>query len=207
MLVLWQMNVGYLKERSISSTLIIISFQNHIHCFSGRKASVTIGEVKKSLETQAAAAAAAKSLQLCPTLCDPIDGHQAPLSLGFSRQDCWSGLPFPFPMHACMQSCFNRVRLCATPWTAAHQAPLSKGFSRQEYWKIGRGYLYKDFIRPLGFFSGFDGNLVFVKLMLIIIWRLKQKGVLSIKNAFSENSRETYKQHLKQAKVVFVLHS
>ena len=41
------------------------------------------------------AAAAAKSLQSCPTLCDPIDGsHQAPPSLGFSRQEHWSGLPF-----------------------------------------------------------------------------------------------------------------
>ena len=29
---------------------------------------------------------------------------------------------------------FSRVRLLATPWTAAHQAPLSMGFSRQEYW-------------------------------------------------------------------------
>ena len=28
----------------------------------------------------------------------------------------------------------NRVRLFATPWTAAHQAPPSMGFSRQEYW-------------------------------------------------------------------------
>ena len=47
-----------------------------------------------------AAAAAAKLLQLCPTLCDPIDGsQQAPLSLGFSRQEHWSGLPFPSPMH------------------------------------------------------------------------------------------------------------
>ena len=35
-------------------------------------------------------AAAAKSLQLCPTLCDPIDGSpQAPPSLGFSRQERW----------------------------------------------------------------------------------------------------------------------
>ena len=42
----------------------------------------------------------AKSLQLCPTLCDPIDGsHQAPLSLGLSRQEHWSGLPFPSLMH------------------------------------------------------------------------------------------------------------
>ena len=45
------------------------------------------------------AAAAAKSLQSCPTLCDPIDGSPlAPLSLGFSRQEYWSGLPFPSPM-------------------------------------------------------------------------------------------------------------
>ena len=43
---------------------------------------------------------ATKSLQSCPTLCDPIDSsHQAPPSLGFSRQEYWSGLPFPSPMH------------------------------------------------------------------------------------------------------------
>ena len=83
----------------------------------------------------AAAAAAAKSLQSCPTLCDPMTtAHRAPLSLGFSRQEYWSGLPFPSPMHACMLSRFSRVRLCGTLWTAAHQAPLSTGFSRQEYW-------------------------------------------------------------------------
>ena len=44
-------------------------------------------------------AATAKSLQSCPTLCDPIDSsHQAPPSLGFSRQEHWRGLPFPSPM-------------------------------------------------------------------------------------------------------------
>ena len=38
--------------------------------------------------------------QLCLTLCDPIDGSPpGPLSLGFSRQEHWSGLPFPSPMH------------------------------------------------------------------------------------------------------------
>ena len=48
-----------------------------------------------------AAAAATKSLQSCPALCDHIDGeaHHAPLSLGFSRQEHWSGFPFPSPMH------------------------------------------------------------------------------------------------------------
>ena len=48
----------------------------------------------------AAAAAAAKSLQLCPTLCDPkTAAQQTSRSLGFSRQEHWSGLPFPSPMH------------------------------------------------------------------------------------------------------------
>ena len=45
-------------------------------------------------------AAAAKSLQSYPTLCDPIDGSPTGSpSLGFSRQEHWSGLPFPSPMH------------------------------------------------------------------------------------------------------------
>ena len=82
-------------------------------------------------------AAAAKSLQPCLTLCNPIDDSpQAPLFLGFSRQECWSGLPFPFPMCACMLSRFTHVRLWVTPWTAAHQTPLSTEFSRQEYWSF-----------------------------------------------------------------------
>ena len=46
----------------------------------------------------AGAAAAAKSMQSFPTLCDPIEAaHQIPPSLGFSRQEYWSGLPFPSP--------------------------------------------------------------------------------------------------------------
>ena len=46
------------------------------------------------------AAAAAASHQSCPTLYDPIDGSlQGSPSLGFSRQEHWSGLPFPSPMH------------------------------------------------------------------------------------------------------------
>ena len=48
--------------------------------------------------SHAAAATSAKSLQLCPTLCDPTDAaHQVPPSLGFSRQEHWSGLPLPSP--------------------------------------------------------------------------------------------------------------
>ena len=42
-------------------------------------------------------AAAAKLLQSCPT--PQMEALQAPPSLGFSRQEHWSGLPFPSPMH------------------------------------------------------------------------------------------------------------
>ena len=56
-------------------------------------------EYLNKITAAAAAAAAAKSLQSCPTLCDPTDSsHQAPPSLGFSRQEHWSELPFPSPM-------------------------------------------------------------------------------------------------------------
>ena len=55
--------------------------------------------VRKCSAAAAAAAAAAKSLQSCPTLCDPRDSSPpGSLSLGFSRQGHWSGLPFPSPM-------------------------------------------------------------------------------------------------------------
>ena len=80
------------------------------------------------------AAAAAKSLQSCPTLCDPIEAaHQVPLSLGFSRQEHWSRLPFPSLMHESEKWKWSRVWLIATPWTVAYQAPPSMGYSRQEY--------------------------------------------------------------------------
>ena len=76
-------------------------------------------------------------VRLCAT--PETAAHQAPPSLGFSRQEHWSGLPFPSPMHESgkwkvkVKSC-SRVRLLETPWTAAYQAPPSMGFSRQEYW-------------------------------------------------------------------------
>ena len=57
------------------------------------------GELTSSLWTLHTAAA--KSLQSCPTLCDPIDGSPpGSPSLGFSRQEYWSGLPFPSPIYA-----------------------------------------------------------------------------------------------------------
>ena len=60
--------------------------------------------------------------------------HQAPPSLGFSKQEYRNGLPFPSPMHACKLSRFSRVRLCVTSWTAAHQALRPQDSLGKEYW-------------------------------------------------------------------------
>ena len=83
-------------------------------------------------------AAPTKSLQSCPTLCDPVDGSPP-------------GSPIPGILQArtlewaavsCSNACkwkvkvksLSHVQLFATPWTAAYQAPLSMRFSKQEYW-------------------------------------------------------------------------
>ena len=89
-------------------------------------------------DTQGAAAAAAKLLQSCPTLCDPIDsstrGSIVPGILQ-ARTLEWVAISFSnaWKWTVKMKS-LSRVRLFATPWTVAYQAPLSMGFSRQEYW-------------------------------------------------------------------------
>ena len=60
------------------------------------------------------AAAAAKSLQSCPTLCNPVDAHQAPLSLRFFRQEYWSGLPFPSPSKMPAATAAKSLQSCPT---------------------------------------------------------------------------------------------
>ena len=84
------------------------------------------------------AAAAAESLQSCPTLCDPIDGSPPGSTVpGIlqARTLEWVAISFSnaWKWKVKVKS-LSRVRLFMTPWTAAHQAPPSMGFSRQEYW-------------------------------------------------------------------------
>ena len=87
---------------------------------------------------------------VCPTFCDPMDSSlpgstvhgifQARIlewvAVSFSRRSFqprdWTQV-FRIVL-LLLLSRFNRVRLCATPLTAAHQAPPSLGFSRQEHW-------------------------------------------------------------------------
>ena len=82
-------------------------------------------------------AAAAKSLQSCLTLCDPIDGSPPDSSIpGIlqARTLEWVAISFSSAWKWKVKvKSLSHVRLLATPWTAVHQAPLSMGFSRQEY--------------------------------------------------------------------------
>ena len=80
----------------------------------------------------------AKSRQSCPTLCDPIDRSppDSPIPgilqartlewVAISSSNAWKW--------KVKGKSLSRVRLLATPWTAAYQAPPSMEFSRQEYW-------------------------------------------------------------------------
>ena len=79
-----------------------------------------------------------KSLQSCPTLCNPTDSSPSGSTIpgilqartlewvAISSSNAWKW--------KVKVKSLSRVRLLATPWTAAHQAPPSMGFSRQEYW-------------------------------------------------------------------------
>ena len=80
----------------------------------------------------------AKSLQSCPTLCDPIDGSPpgSPVpGILQARTLEWVAISFSNAWKWKMKGkSLSRVWLLATPRTTAYQAPPSMGFSRQEYW-------------------------------------------------------------------------
>ena len=83
-------------------------------------------------------AAAAKLLQSCLTLCDPIEGSPPGSTVpGIlqARTLEWVAISFSnaWKWKVKVKS-LSRVRLLATSWTAAYQGPPSMGFSRQEYW-------------------------------------------------------------------------
>ena len=83
-------------------------------------------------------AAAAKSPQSCPTLCDPLDGSPpgSPVpGILQARILEWVAISFSnaWKWKVKVKS-LSRVWLFATPWTAAYQAPPPMGFSRQEHW-------------------------------------------------------------------------
>ena len=95
-------------------------------------------QIRKQKVKLKTAAIAAKSLQLCPTLCNLIDssplGSSVPGILQ-ARTLEWVAISFSnaWKWKVKVKS-LSQVQLIATPWTAAYQAPPSMGVSRQEYW-------------------------------------------------------------------------
>ena len=92
----------------------------------------------KSVLCVFSAAAAAKLPQSCPTLCDPIEGSplgSSVLGIIQARILEWVAIAFSneWKWKVKVKS-LSRARLLATPWTGAYQAPPSMGFSRQQYW-------------------------------------------------------------------------
>ena len=105
-------------------------------CSFTRFTSIRVQTTDSSLKPTAATAA--KSLQSCLTLCDPIDGSPLGSSVPGILQARileWVAISFSnaWKWKVKVKS-HSRARLLATPWTAAYQAPPSMEFSRQEYW-------------------------------------------------------------------------
>ena len=118
------------------SNLATLNFvkPNHLHCNSVKAAQ----HWQKHTTKLTAAAAAAESLQSCPTLCNPIDGNPPRLPHPWDSPGKNPGVGCHFLLQ-CMKvksesEDAQSYRFSATPWTAAYQAPLSMGFFRQEYW-------------------------------------------------------------------------
>ena len=94
----WGSLVGCCLQGRTESDTTEVTYQQQQQAWKGFQVVLVV----KNLPANAGdiRAAAAKSLQLCPTLCDPIDGSLPGSTIpGFSRQEHWSGLPFPSPMH------------------------------------------------------------------------------------------------------------
>ena len=125
-------------SQSISETPVWPKDQTHVHLLYWQMDFFYHWATWEAYISYAAIAVTAKSLQLCLTLWDPIDGSPSGspipeilqarvlewVSISFSNSWKWK-------VKVKSLSC---VRLLATAWTAAHQATPSMRFSRQEYW-------------------------------------------------------------------------
>ena len=129
-------NIG-LCHHFISKYMRLYSFARRNNSFLPMGIEeLSLKDNEYSISLCIAAAAAAKSLQSCPTLCNPRDGSppgsRVPGILQ-ARTLEWVAISFSNAWKWKVKS-LSRVRPSATPWTAAYQSPPSMGFSRQEYW-------------------------------------------------------------------------
>ena len=131
----------YQKSQISSDTTLMAEIKEEI-----KSLLMKVKEWKSWLKTQhskmkilaSSPIAAAKSLESCLTLCDPIDGRPpgSPIP-GILQARTLEGAAISFSNAwnwKVKVKSLSRVQLFTTPWTAACQAPPSMGFSRQEYW-------------------------------------------------------------------------
>ena len=128
-------------------------------------------------QMSAAAAAAAKLLQLCPTLCDPTDGSPpgSPVpGILQARTLEWVAISFSnaWKWKVKVKS-LSRVRPSAIPWTAAYQAPSSMGFSRQEY---RSGVPLPSPIKCLAIRKDLRYFLKYICFFLEVLWKTLRNG-------------------------------
>ena len=126
-------------------------------------------------------AAAAKSLQLCPTLCDTIHGSPpgSPVpGILQARTLEWVAISFSnaWKWKVKVKS-FSHVLLLAIPWTAPYQAPSSMGFSRQEYWSAQYIYLIYVYIgkwlpHKFGYYPSLHIITIFYVMKILKIYSL-----------------------------------
>ena len=133
-------------------------------------------------------ATAAKSLQSCPTLCDPIDGllPGCPVpGILQARTLEWVAISFSSSWKWKVKvKSLSRVRLLATSWTAAYQAPLSMGFSGQEYWSGVS--LPSPYIHTMDYYSAIKRDKVLIHAKT---WRNLENMMIHLRR---QSQRPTY---------------
>ena len=149
-------------------------------------------------------AAAAKSLQSCPTLCDPRDGSPpgSPVpGILQARTLEWVAISFSYAWKWKVKvKSLSRVRPSAAPWTAAYQARLSMGFSRQEHWSgVPLPSLDRFNIKPVKILAGFFAEID--HLILKFIWKFKtlRRTKQSWKRTKLEQNHTSWFQNLLQS--------
>ena len=150
----------------------------------------------------------AKSLQLCPTLCDPRDGSPpgSPVpGILQARTLEWVAISFSnaWKWKVKVKS-LSRVWLLGTPWTAAYEAPPSMGFSRQEYWMGCHCLLWKMwytviFIPFYFYFTIFHKNL---SQLLINISDITSTEIYKIICSTDEKKKSILKDHSSKVTVI-----
>ena len=145
-------------------------------------------------------AAAAKSLQSCPTLCNPIDGSPpgSPIpGILQARTLEWVAISFPSAWKWKVKvKSLSHVRPSVTPWTAAFQAPPSMGFSRQEYWsRVPLVFHTQMQLRNLKLFTIINNKLSYFSPILRLIFLMSHPWELIFKNLIFLNINGTPLQY------------